>query len=55
MDLKTKYQTLQNRDWANIKDDSLIYTKPARVLASTIIDVKYGIVLDSIIGKIRFK
>ena len=43
--------TQESRDWANIKDDSLVYTKPARVLASTIIDVKYGIVLDSIIGK----
>lgn len=43
--------TPESREWANIKDDSLNYTKPARVLASTIIDVKYGIVLDSIIGK----
>lgn len=43
--------TPESREWANINDDSLKYTKPARVVASTIIDVKYGIILDSIIGK----
>ena len=47
--------TPESREWVNIKDYSLNYTKPARVLVSTIIDVKYGIVLDSIIGKIRFQ
>lgn len=43
--------TPESRNWANIEDDSLRYSKPARTLCSTIIDVKYGIVLDSIIGK----
>ena len=52
MEQNLKFQTpSESREWANIKDNSLNYTKPARVLASTIIDVKYGIVLDSIIGK----
>ena len=43
--------TPESRNWANIEDDSLRYSKPARTLCSTRIDVKYGIVLDSIIGK----
>ena len=56
MEQNLKFQTPQNQENGQIsKDDSLNYTKPARVLASTIIDVKYGIVLDSIIGKIRFQ
>lgn len=42
--------TPESREWANITDDSLTYTKPARIVFSTIIDVKYGIVLDSILG-----
>lgn len=43
--------TSKAREWANIKDDNIVYTKPARVLFSTIIDEKYGIVLDSILGE----
>ena len=43
--------TPESREWANIKNDSLTVTKPLRVLFSTIIDAKTGIVLDSIIGE----
>lgn len=43
--------TPESRKWANIIDKSLTYRKPARVVFSTITDVKYGIILDSIIGK----
>lgn len=47
-----KYQILQNlKKWANIKENSLTNRKPARTLFSTIIDAKYGIILDSILGK----
>ena len=40
--------TPESREWANIKDDSLTVIKPSRVLFSTIIDAKTGIVLDFI-------
>ncbi|MBR2557577.1 MAG: hypothetical protein IKE95_04315 [Methanobrevibacter sp.] len=43
--------TPESRKWANIIDNSLTYTKPARVVFSTITDMKYEIILDSIIGK----
>ena len=43
--------TPESKKWANIKDDSLTNKKAARTLFSTIIDAKYGIVLDSILAK----
>ena len=43
--------TPESKEWANIKDDSLTNKKAARTLFSTMIDAKYGIVLDSILGK----
>ena len=43
--------TPESKQWANIEDDSLTNKKALRVLFSTIIDVKYGVVLDSILGK----
>ena len=55
MDLNQKYQTLQNlKKWANIEDDELKNKKALRVLFSTVIDVTYGVVIDSILGKIQF-
>ena len=52
MDLNLKFHnTPESREWTNIKNDSLTVTKPSRVLFSTIIDAKTGIVLDSIIGE----
>jgi hypothetical protein len=43
--------TPESKEWANIEDDSLTNKKALRVLFSTIIDVKYGVVYDSILGK----
>lgn len=43
--------TPESKEWANIKEDSLTNKKTARTLFSTMIDAKYGIVLDSILGK----
>ena len=43
--------TPETKEWANIKENSLTNRKAARTLFSTIIDAKYGIVLDSILGK----
>ena len=43
--------TPESKKWANIKDDSLTNKKAAWTLFSTIIDAKYGIVLDSILAK----
>ena len=43
--------TPESKEWANIEDDSLTNKKALRVLFSTIIDVKYGVVFDSMLGK----
>ena len=43
--------TPESKKWTNIKENSLTNRKPARTLFSTIIDAKYGIILDSILGK----
>ena len=43
--------TPESKEWANIEENSLTNKKSARVLFSTIIDAKYGIILDSIHGK----
>ena len=43
--------TPESKEWANIKENSLTNRKASRTLFSTIIDAKYGIVLDSILGK----
>ena len=43
--------TPESKKWANIKDDGLTNKKALRVLFSTIIDVKYGVILDSMLGK----
>ena len=43
--------TPESKEWANIKENSLTNKKANRVLFSTITDAKYGIILDSIIGK----
>ena len=43
--------TPESKEWANIKENSLTNKKAARTLFSTIIDAKYGIILDSILGK----
>ena len=44
--------TPESKEWTNIEDDSLTNKKALRILFSTIIDVKYCIVFDSILGKI---
>ena len=41
----------ESKEWANIKDDSPSNKKALRVLFSTVTDIKYGIILDAIIGK----
>ena len=43
--------TPESKEWANIKEDSLTNKKASRVLFSTAIDAKYGIVLDAQLGK----
>ena len=43
--------TPESKKWANIEDDELRNKKALRVLFSTVIDVKYGVVIDSILGK----
>lgn len=43
--------TPESKKWANIEDDELKNKKALRVLFSTVIDVKYGVVIDSILGK----
>ena len=41
----------ESKEWANIKDDSPSNKKALRALFSTVTDIKYGIILDSILGK----
>ena len=43
--------TPESKKWANIEDDELGNKKALRVLFSTVIDAKYGVVIDSILGK----
>ena len=52
MDLNQRYLTLLKlKSDFNIEEDSLTNRKAARTLFSTIIDGKYGIVLDALLGK----